>query len=93
MLINQVIFAVHCLDPDLHIALEEMSQQLLGVTGEKMDSFCRGQRTHNATDGDVVVLALDDDLREPDLVPRAANELTYELIFRGNVHGVATRVV
>ena len=93
MFIDEVSLAVHSLDPDLHVALEQVREKLLGVAGEKMDGLCGGQRTHDARDGNVVVLAFYDHLRDPDLVPRPSDELANELVFGCDVHWVATRIV
>ena len=39
--VDQLLFAAHYLHPDLHVALEQVAQELLGVAGEKMDGLYR----------------------------------------------------
>ena len=58
-----------------------------------MDGHWRGKGANDATDCDVVVLTFDDHFREPDLVPGALNELSYEVVLSHSVHWVAARVV
>ena len=58
-----------------------------------MDGHWRGERANDATDSDVVMLAFDDHLRDPDLVPGALDELSYEVVLCCSVHWMVARVV
>ena len=91
--IDCIEFTVHCLHPHLHVALEQVTEQLLRVASEEMDGHRRGKGANDATNCDVVVLTFDDHFREPDLVPGALNELSYEVVLRYRVHWVAAGVV
>ena len=55
-----------------------------------MHSTYARQRAHYPSYGDVVVYSLDDDLREPGLVPSPQDEGADELIFHCSSHTVSS---
>ena len=93
MFVCQWDFTIHCLNPHLHVTLEQVSEQFFSVAGEKVYSLWRGERADDATNCYVVVLTFDDDLRDPDLVPGSLDKPAYEVVLYCSVHWVTSRIV